>query len=79
MRIGSSIFLIALGAILAFGVTIDPSPIAGLTVEWDVVGFILMIVGVVGLIWSIMLINSWRDRDALGERDIVERDRTIER
>ena len=45
MGIGASLFLIALGAILTFGLTVD-------TIGWlnlDVVGWVLMLVGVVGM------------------------------
>jgi len=83
MGIGASILLLAIGAILAFAVAIDPTPFAGLTIEWDTIGVILMIAGVIGLLWSIMAMNAWnRRRDTLDTtRDDVtyERDRIIER
>lgn len=84
MRIGSSIFLIALGAILAFAMTIDPTPMGGLVVEWNVVGVILMLVGAAGVLWSIMVMNAWRERDLARERDrdivdVAERDRIVGR
>ena len=47
MGIGVSIFLIAVGAILAFAVNFDVSG-----VDIAVVGYILMIVGLVGLIMT---------------------------
>ena len=47
MGIGASIFLIAVGAILAFAVNYD---ISGLDIA--VIGYILMIVGVIGLIMT---------------------------
>lgn len=50
MRIGSSIFLIALGAICAWAITIDSVG----PVLLDTIGYILMAAGVVGLIWSLM-------------------------
>ncbi|MCC2593890.1 DUF6458 family protein [Tessaracoccus sp. OS52] len=50
MRIGTSIFLIALGAILAFAVTADSFPYFSL----DVAGYILMACGVIGLIWALV-------------------------
>ncbi len=83
MGIGASIMLLAVGAILAFAVAIDPTPVAGLTIEWDTIGVILMVVGAIGLVWSLMALNAWRDR---GRTDVVaddaryvERDRIIER
>ena len=82
MGIGASILLLAIGAILAFAVQIDPTPFAGLTIEWDTVGVILMIVGAIGLLWSIMAMNAWtgRRRDTVDDGVAYhERDRIIER
>ena len=58
MNFGFSIFLIAVGAILAFALNIH---IKG--VELDVIGYILMVVGAVGLVWS-AFIYSRRSRYA---------------
>jgi hypothetical protein len=80
MGIGASILLLAIGAILAFAVQIDPTPFAGLTIEWDTVGVILMIVGVIGLIWSVMALNAWSGRrrvDDVDEVTYTERDRVV--
>jgi hypothetical protein len=67
--IGTSIFLIAIGAILYFAVNAD---ISGL--EISTVGLILMIVGIIGLIISLylMTVASRRvdDRPVARERDI---------
>jgi hypothetical protein len=84
MRIGSALFLLALGAVLAFAVNVDSSTIGGTSVDWSTVGYILMAVGVVGLIWSLMTLNAWRDRRAVTdtryeERPVVERETYIER
>jgi Domain of unknown function (DUF6458) len=46
-----SLILIAVGAILAFAIKQDP----GASVDVDVVGWILMIVGLVGLLLSLFL------------------------
>ncbi len=57
MGIGTSIFLIALGAILRFAVTATVSAI-----NIQTVGLILLIVGVVGLILSVVFwssLGSW--------------------
>jgi hypothetical protein len=48
MRLGTAIVLLALGAILAFAVEVDVSGI-----ELSVVGWILMIVGALGLILEV--------------------------
>ena len=52
MRIGSAIFLIALGAILAWAVTPGLIP----NVNQAMIGYILMVVGVIGLIASLVLV-----------------------
>ena len=67
MGIGTSIFLIATGAILYFAVNAD---ISGL--EISTVGLILMLVGVLGLIISMFFLSSARRAPA--ERTVV-RDR----
>lgn len=54
MGIGVSIFLIALGAILAFAVSAE---VAGLDIE--TVGWILLAVGVLGLVLSMIFWSSW--------------------
>ena len=55
MGIGGSIFLLALGAILAFAVNAD---ISGLDI--NVVGYVLMLAGLIGLIITVWYWNSRR-------------------
>jgi Domain of unknown function (DUF6458) len=65
--IGTSLFLIAVGAILYFAVNAD---VSGLSIQ--TVGLILMIVGIIGLAISLFLISSWRrgaDRPVTRDRD----------
>lgn len=50
MRIGSSLFLIAVGAILYFAVT---ASLAGIDIQ--TVGLILMIIGVIGFVLTLVL------------------------
>ena len=69
MGIGTSLFLIALGAVLKFAVT---ASVAG--IEIQTVGVILMVVGIIGLILSLLFLMQ-RDRGA----DVVTRDRVVER
>jgi hypothetical protein len=57
MGIGTSILLIAVGAILRFAVTASVSGI-----ELHTVGTILMVVGVVGLLISLFYLTIWSDR-----------------
>ena len=71
MGIGTSIFLIALGAILAFAVNAD---VSGL--EISTVGIILMVCAILGLLISLLYVNMARDR---ARGDTVVRDRVVER
>jgi hypothetical protein len=77
MGISLSVFLIAVGAVLAWAVNAEVSGI-----DIQVAGVILVIVGVVGLIASLVFWSSWggfgnRDAAASGGQNttIVERDR----
>jgi hypothetical protein len=58
MTIGASLFTIALGAVLAFAVTAE---VAG--IDLQVVGYILLAIGVIGLVIGLWL-NSGRGRAA---------------
>ena len=58
MGIGTSILLIAVGAILRFAVAVDDK-LGGISVNWHIVGDILMIVGAIGLVLSIMWMTMW--------------------
>lgn len=58
MGIGISLILFVAGLILAFAVSLDPTPFAGMTVDWIVVGYILFVAGIVGLVWSVFAMNS---------------------
>jgi len=68
MGVGTSIFLIAAGAILKFAVT---DTISG--IELATVGVILMIVGIIGLLFSMMFLAR------AGRGTVVTRDRVVER
>ena len=70
MGIGTSIFLIATGAILYFAVNAD---VSGL--EISTVGLILMIVGILGLIISLFLMSQASRRGVPADRPVArERD-----
>lgn len=74
MGIGVSIFLIAVGAILAFAVEVT---VSGLDLQ--TVGLILLIVGAIGLVASLLFWSSFSPngrRQAGGDR-VVVRDREI--
>jgi hypothetical protein len=62
--IGTSLFLIAVGAILYFAVN---ASVSGLSIA--TVGIILMVVGVLGLLISLFMLSSWRRGDATVVRD----------
>jgi len=66
MRIGASLFLIAVGAVLKFAVT---KQISG--VSLGVVGVILMIVGAVGLFITLILMSTRRRTDVVYGRNGV--------
>jgi hypothetical protein len=67
--IGTSLFLIAVGAILYFAVS---ASISGLSIA--TVGLILMIVGIIGLVISLFFLSSMRrgptDRTVVRDRDV---------
>jgi uncharacterized membrane protein len=54
MGIGVSVFLIAVGAILAFAVNVTASGI-----DLATVGYILMVVGTIGLLVALAVMNGW--------------------
>lgn len=78
MGIGTSIFLIATGAVLKYAVTADVSG-----VDLQTVGVILMVVGVIGLLLSILWMTLWADRrrpaaaGVVREREPVVRERDV--
>lgn len=83
MGIGTSIFLIAVGAILDFAVKVNSN-----NFNVNTIGLILMIVGAVGLVISLFFWNSWggfgggyrRRRvydDGYGNREVVEHHETF--
>ena len=59
MTIGTSLVLIAVGAILKYAVTAD---ISGIDIQ--TVGVILMLIGILGLILSLLYTFVWSDRAA---------------
>jgi hypothetical protein len=64
MGIGTSLFLIAAGAILRYAVT---DSISG--VELTTVGLILMIVGIIGLLISLVLLLAPRRQETVVTHD----------
>ena len=81
MRIGASLALIALGAILAFAINVNNSH--GFNV--NTAGVILMIVGALGLLVTLVMMSTNRTRvveggvPARGRRTTVVSDDPVER
>ena len=76
MGIGVSIFLMAVGAIFAFAINLSAEGI-----NLDTIGVILIILGLVGLLASLVWWNDWAPRrrivayDDAGDRVVVRRRR----
>ncbi len=59
MTLGTSIILIAAGAILRFAVTLH-----SVHVNWNIVGDVLIVAGIVGLVISVALMSAATRRGA---------------
>ena len=70
MGLGTSIVLIAIGAILRFAVTVSTH---GFNIH--TIGVILMVVGIVGLIITLIWMTVWADR----RRGVPGRDTVVVR
>ncbi len=71
MGIGASVFLLALGAILAFAISAD-------TVEFvniNMIGIILMVAGAIGLLMTMLVFG--RDRGTVVEERPITRERDV--
>jgi Na+/melibiose symporter-like transporter len=74
MGVGTSLLLIAVGAILKFAVT---ATVSGVDVQ--TVGLVLMVVGAIGLVLSLFWTRLWVERrpaavvrePVVGEREVV--------
>ena len=82
MGTGVSIFFMAIGAILTFAV--DTNNTDGFNV--DAAGVILMLLGVFGLLWSLIAWDDWRpgrrrryDDDVVVRRDYVDDEPLVRR
>jgi len=64
MRLGASLFLFALGAILKFAVTARVNGI-----DLSTVGVVLMVVGIAGLVLTAALMGTRRRTDVVYRRD----------
>ena len=73
MGIGVSIFLIALGAILAFAVNVSSGGI-----DLNTIGVILMVVGVIGLAVTMLILNGGGGWYGGGRRTTVVEDAYVD-
>jgi hypothetical protein len=69
MPLGTSIFLIAVGAILRYAVT---ATVSGISIQ--TVGLILIIVGAIGIVVSLLYMIAWRPRGGVRRERVIERD-----
>ena len=79
--IGTSLFFIAAGAILAWAVDVEAA-VNGDTngVDWNMIGLIVFFVGVAGLIVTLLATLAVRDRTTVIDRTVAPtRERIIER
>ena len=67
MGIGISILLLAVGAVMTWAVNVDASGF-----DVNTVGVILMVVGAIGLLWSLAVSSAmpWRRDDVVEERHV---------
>jgi hypothetical protein len=75
MGIGVSIFLLAVGAILTFGLNVDTDDSGVLNI--DTIGIILMVIGAFGILLSMLFWSSWGGPGGRREERTVERDREV--
>jgi hypothetical protein len=69
MTTGGSIFLIAVGAILRYAVTLT---VSGISIQ--TVGLILMLAGIVGLALSLLYMLAWSPRRVATRERVLERE-----
>jgi len=63
---GVSLFFIAIGAILAFAIDTNTEGF-----NLDAIGVILVVIGLIGLLWSLVLADDWRPRRRRTYDDVV--------
>jgi hypothetical protein len=69
MPLGTSIFLVALGAILRYAVT---TAVSG--VSLPTIGLILMLAGIAGVLLSLLYMTAWGSRSPFVRERVVERE-----
>jgi uncharacterized YccA/Bax inhibitor family protein len=72
---GVSLFFIAVGAILSFAIDANTDGF-----NLDAMGVILIVIGAIGLLWSLVLADDWRPRRRRTYDDVVvDEDVPVER
>lgn len=66
MATGLSLFFLAVGAILTFAVE---TPVSGIDI--DTIGVILMVIGLLGMLMSLVLWDSWSPRPLRRDDEVV--------
>lgn len=66
MATGLSLFFLAVGAILTFAID---TTVNG--VDLDTIGVILMVIGLLGMLFSLVLWDNWGPRSARRDDDVV--------
>jgi uncharacterized membrane protein len=75
MATGISLFFLAVGAILTFAVETNVSG-----VDLDTIGVILMVIGLLGMLFALVLWDNWsprayrNDEVVVGQRDVLIED-----
>ena len=82
--VGTSLFFIAVGAVLAWAIDVETATNGGTEgIDWNMIGLIVFLIGVAGLLLTLVLTfaTQGRERTTVIERGTVEptRERTIER
>jgi hypothetical protein len=63
---GISLFFLAVGAILTFAVETSVSG-----VDLDTIGVILMVIGLLGMLFSLVLWDSWTPRPYRSDEEVI--------
>jgi hypothetical protein len=70
MATGLSLFFLAVGAILTFAID---TTVNG--VDLDTIGVILMVIGLLGMLFSLVLWDNWSPRSVRRDDDVIVDDR----
>ena len=74
MATGLSLFFLAVGAILTFAIN---TTVSG--VDLDTIGVILMVIGLLGMLFSLVLWDNWGPRANRVDDDVIVDDAPVRR